>query len=712
MLIDAWLSKNKVAPAKKTLATFGVYFFLVYAAALLLYPVIFTGEASFCIKQDNLHQTYPFFNKLAISLHKGYLPVWDANTFGGKNFAGEIQTGIFYPLNILWCLLFGSVRGIDIYYIDLLTAFHFLICFIGMYRVARQFQLSAVAGIASAMVFTFTSAVAARAGGQTCIFFGLTLLTWSVYFTCKYYLVRPHKKYLIYAGLAAGLEILAGHMQPFFHTMLINGIVIIFYENRQRKDWKGFLLPTAVNIFILLLFAMIITLPQLYYASEYMSRCYRTVSGGVFIAPGQKVPLDIYAHWFIIQLSNLPNLLGQAYAQPDDDNIIYMGVLPLFLVIAYLAGYKALRTAAVHSALTKLLLVILAIGALSVLGYLTFFYLILYEIPFVNLIRQLGRYIILISFSASLLTGLAITYISELKEWLLQNSSKIKSYILSALVLNTLYWVVFPPKDIPYSVSIPFLLSFLFFLTLLLVKRPLYAPVLAILVIGVDLMLNPVSYLPARTGFYPAYFYGRNRIIDSLETTYGKYRVTFDMDNYALVRRNLGDIYNIQTKLGYGATINMAYSNFINTDQSLNSGVNDLLNVRYVIADRRLDQGLIFKDSIQQMILYERKNWYPRCYWRRQLGMRGEEIEAENRGSIRQLAYSDLYQKIAVECTTRDTLIFSENYYPGWICTDNQQKIDIYPATIKNYPPLFRSIILDKGQHIIEFKYRKVFYWF
>jgi len=59
-----------------------LWFFIVCHRRPAL-PVIFTREASFCIKQDNLHQTYPFFNKLAISLHKGYLPIWYANTYGG-----------------------------------------------------------------------------------------------------------------------------------------------------------------------------------------------------------------------------------------------------------------------------------------------------------------------------------------------------------------------------------------------------------------------------------------------------------------------------------------------------------------------------------------------------------------------------------------------------------------------------------------------------
>jgi hypothetical protein len=677
---------------------------------VLLYPVIFTKSATFCTTGDNIHQAYPWLYKLCTSLHKGYFPVWDANTFGGKNFAGELQTGIFYPLNILWCLVFGSAAGIDVYSLDLLVALHYLIGVIGMYRVGRVFRLAPIPAAVSALVFTFTSALADRSGYETCIFFGLALLPWSIYFLGKYYHVHGHKKYLIFSGLIAGLEILAGHLQPFFHTILICAIVSGYYEYQGRKNWKTFCLYGATNIFIILLFAFIISYPQLYYAAEYLSRCYRESGDGMFMTMKQKIPLQIYAHKFVIKLPDLITLLGKKFGSPMET--IYMGVLSLFLAIFFLAKKKFLNIISEHSHFTRILLIILVVGGLSVLGYQTIFPYILYNIPFVNGIRELSRYIVLVSFSASLLVGLALTYIEPLKDWILQGSVKKKQLILSAFSLNALYLALFQKEYFPLSISIPFLLASLFFLALATLKNTSYVPAIALAFIFIDLFLNPVNYGPSNTMLYPSNLYARNRIVNSLETTYGKYRVTFDMENYALLRRNLGDIYNIQTKFGFGATVNENYFDFIYHDAPESSGIDDLLNVRYVITDKKLDSIFIFKDSTQGLKLYERKNYYPRCYWKRQLGSPGAQIEVENKATIQQLTYSDLYQKISVDCLTPDTLIFSENYYPGWTCIDNQKEVPIYLASIKNYPPLFRSIALDKGHHIIEFKYNKVFYWF
>jgi hypothetical protein len=688
------------------------YFILFYLSAALLFPVVFTGADSFFIKQDNLHQAFPWYNKLAIALHKGYLPVWDANTFGGKNFAGEPQTGIFYPVNIIWCFIFGSVRGISTYWLDILVSMHYLLCLFGMYRLARVFRLPAVSAIASSLVFTFASAVGARAAGQTCIFFGLTWLPWGVYFIARFCLQGKRPGLIVLAGVVGGLQILAGHVQPFFHTIMIDGLMLVWYSLKVRKVWWRLVIGIAISVFVIVGVAFLISLPQLYYMFQYMALSYRTVSHGLFIGPGQKVPLFIYSHWFIIHPENFLNFLGRHYAQPDDDNTLYMGVLPLLLVILYLFWFRSAKVSAVHAGLTKLLMIILGIGLISSMGYLTLFYIVLYHIPFVNLIRQLGRYIVLISFSSSLLVGLGVTYLSGIRQWIFNKAVKEKRIFGICLAVTALAVGELFPGIVPAVVWVPYLIVFVFLGWLGWSLWSKYWPAISVAVIFVDILLNPVGYLPTRTYFYPDRFYGRNRIIDTLESTYGKYRVEMNMANYALMRRNLGDIYDIQTKNGYGATVNKDFSDLISRFPAQERNVDDLLNIRYVVTDKSLDSGYIYRDSAEYLKLYERKTWYPRCYWKHQLGEIGPQIENENKGTLRQLAYSDNGEKLVVDCNTPDTLIFSENYYPGWVCYNNGKMIKIYPATINSYPKLFRSIALGRGRHFIELRYGKPFHWF
>lgn len=695
----------------KTLHPAWIYFSLLIVTLVLLFPVLFSREASFCVNPDNRDQAFPFFNKLASSLHKGYLPVWDANVLGGRNFSGEFQPGIFYPLNILWCLLFGSVNGIDVYYLDILVVLHYLICLLGMYQLGRVLKFSQIASIVSGLIFTFTGILASRANGQTCIFFGLALLPWALYFIFSYYLARPRKKYLVAAGLICGLEILAGHIQPFFHTILISGLVILYYEYINLQSWKSFLISVTVNLSIVLLLAFIIALPQMYYGLEYMSQCYRWVGAEYPVGPGEKVPQFVFAHKNIMTLSNITNLFDRYNSEPEDNNNMYLGILPLFLFIAYLLKGNSPQTIAIHVHVKKILNILLVVGALSVVGYLTFFHLIWYGIPFANAVRELGRYGVLLNFGASLMIGLAVDNISTLKQSLFQKSPTLKFILLLLLCLNSLYLVIFE-QTIPFRVSIPFLLGFLFFLFLKFSKNNVLLLSLLVSSIFVDLYLNHVTHGSTLSGSYPARYYRRNRIWDTLEKSYGKYRVTFDMQNGDSLRRNIGDIYDIQTKMGYGATMNKPYSDFLRGGWESGSEINDLLNIKYVITDKILDSTYKFKDSAEHISLYERANYYPRIYWKRQLGQPGRIIEEENKETIKQVSYSDYHQKIEVECMIADTLIISENYYPGWKCYDNGKKIPIYTPQIKGHPPIFRSIALDKGHHVIEFSYNKVFYWF
>jgi hypothetical protein len=691
--------------------SFEAPFLLLGVTLALLYPIIISRQGTFCIIGDNLHLAYPFLNKLSIALHKGYLPIWDANTFGGKNFPGELQSGTLYPLNILWCLLFGSAKGIDVYYIDLLVAAHYFICVMGMYKLGIVLQMRVEAAMGASLVFSFTGIMAARSGCETHIFYGLALLPWVILFVFKYYWLRPAKKYLIIAGLVAALQILAGHIQPFFHTILIAGIIITFYEFERRKSWGGFLLAVPLRMGMILVPALLLALPQIYYSVQYLSSCYREVGqDGTYIGPTEKVPLRIYLYRYLLRPEDFQNALGQKSVLLNDFNFVYMGILPLFLCIMFLAKSKILNLLPDHISFRRLLIIILVVGMVSVLGYLTFFPYFLYAAPIVNGIRELSRYVILISFADALLTGLALTYACRIGELFFKESSKGGIVLLSVLVLNCLYWILFQGSRIGLNVSIPYLFTFLFFLILKSVRTGAWVGWMAIGFILLDLWVNPLNYGSTGSFFYPARFYARNKIIDSLETRYGKYRVTFDMNTYAFTLRNLGDIYNIQTKFGYGGTVNQSYFNFIYFNNS--PEIDDLLNIKYVITDKLMDSNYIFRDSVRYLKLYERRNCYPRAYWKHQLGKPGEEIEADNKQDIQELDYEDEYEKWEIECNSADTLLFSENEYPGWKCFDNQREIPIFRPIIKGYPPLFRAIALTHGRHFIEFKYTKVFHWF
>lgn len=695
----------------KLLYSSGPQLFLFFVATILLWPVIIKHD-SFLLGFENRHMAYTYMFKLNNSLRHGYFPMWDASTYGGKSFLGEFQPGIFYPLNILMCLLFGSADGLNPYGIDLLVVLHYFIALFGMYAAARLFKLPPAAAIVSALVYAFTGHLQTKANGDTNVFYGLCLLPWAVYFVVKYYQTSRKRKYLVFSGLIGGMQILAGHITPFYHTLFIEGVIIIFYEYESRKNWISFFSQITVNFLLVVAAALFITIPQLYYSYEYMSLSYRWIGApdGTPLKPGQKVPYSIFAYLYIFNPTDYGNFLGKYVTRPTDGNSIYMGISSFLLLAVYLIKCRYIAIRQEYKSLTKLMVIIAVIGIASTLGYMTFLSRVLWTIPLASSFRELARYSLLMNVSFAVLAGLAVANIEELRTAMFLRSSRVKFYALLLLAFNALYLVIYQTKMIDRSVSIPFFCAFLFFLLLQRSSRSMVLYTAFIAVLLIDLYLNQVDRWAIDSN-YPTTFFKRNRIIDSLEKSYGKYRVSYEIDNIETSKPNLGNIYKIQTRLGFCATMNMKYFDFLSTNWDPHSEAYDLLNVKYIVTDKLLDSSFIFLDSLPKTYLYERKTYYPRIYWKSQLGKSGQEIEKENEGSIRQLAYEDMYQKVQVVCQTPDTLVFSENCYPGWKCYDNGRQVPISAATIKNYPSMFRAIYLDKGTHSIEFKYAQLFQW-
>ena len=69
---------------------------------------LFIKDRSFFMFPDNVDQFYAWYQTLASSLHHGILPLWDPNTFAGHSFVGEFQTGVFYPINLVWVMVFWA----------------------------------------------------------------------------------------------------------------------------------------------------------------------------------------------------------------------------------------------------------------------------------------------------------------------------------------------------------------------------------------------------------------------------------------------------------------------------------------------------------------------------------------------------------------------------------------------------------------------------
>lgn len=130
--MDRYQNNNFYEAFKKILFIAWPGIVLTLVAVVAFWSTLILHQRTFFLFPDNVDQFYAWYQKLSVSLHNGVLPIWDANVFSGHSFVGELQSGVFYPINLIWVTLFGSVHGISVRALDWLVAIHFLIASLGM----------------------------------------------------------------------------------------------------------------------------------------------------------------------------------------------------------------------------------------------------------------------------------------------------------------------------------------------------------------------------------------------------------------------------------------------------------------------------------------------------------------------------------------------------------------------------------------------------
>lgn len=686
---------------KKWLSSLWPIFFLLAFCLAVFAKVILFHKTTFYTNLDNVDQFYSWYQKLASSIHRGYLPLWDANTFSGHSFVGEFQTGVFYPINLLFCWLFGTRDGIALKYLELIVALHFLIASIGMYLFSREIKLGKLASLGAALIFAYSGAIGSRAVSQTAIFFGLSLIPLAVYFTARY--INTNKNYnLIFTGFTLGLIILAGHIQPMFHGFIIITAFLIFRDWDNKKNIWQLSKKLALNLAMIILSMVAVALPQLILSQQYMKNAYRWVN--YFASPNEKLSYATYAKAFNIDLHEFANIINPWNYPIRDGNNIFIGLGSLAFIIIGLITFKGFYKAKEWQENKFFIYFILIFSLLAALGYWTFIAAVLYKLPFVYQVRQLGRYVIMLHFALATLIGLLINYISEQSFQISKSNRKILFAISAFSLVNFIYLYLLKGRIFNLNFALQWLaVACIAGSITLLYYRKKKLVIVILLILATNSYLNTRWFLPViqLDTKLPSYI-KHNSAISFLENEYGKYRVQV-LEN--ALPANIGDVYNIQTQWGYGATVYKPYLDFIK-DKPYDSKEYDLLGVKYVVTKSpKAELRLLQFDPTDSIYLYERNDYYPKLFTKTDLnnGLSGRQIAALDRFSVEK--YNDMDQIYKITLTQSDNIIFSEINYPGWKAYIDGQPTKIETANISGISPLFKAISVPAGAHTVQLKY-------
>jgi hypothetical protein len=352
---------------------------------------------------------YPLYHFAARSLRHGIIPLWNPHLYGGAPFVADNQSGFFYPVNLLFFLLFPEVTYSTM---ELLAVFHFFLAGAFMYVCLRSLKpervrdsgpnletrnpkpethhrLSRPAALAAAIAFMFSDLFVTHFGNLNMI----AVAAWlPIIFLCYHRaLVERRPGMAVAAGTFLGIATLAGHIQI---TLFIALALVLYtlYQGRRLllHSLTRYLVPCCLVAFC---FAALALLPSYEMASH-------TVRAEMSYEEASQYSLPPVGLVGLL----IPGFFGRGpggfWGSWDRVEVGYVGVLPLILA--------ALAVLIRRDRLTCFLAGLAIISLLLAFGGYTILHGWLYLLPGFDKVRAPARFIYLLDFSLAALAALGL----------------------------------------------------------------------------------------------------------------------------------------------------------------------------------------------------------------------------------------------------------------------------------------------------------------
>jgi hypothetical protein len=376
----------------------------VIIVALMLLPLLFwwrlwapdPADQAAIPEGDFTSQYYPLQLFAARELAEGRTPAWDPYLNAGQPGLADIQTGFFYPLNLLPNLvlaLFGVSFSVGLLQAQVVLHFSLASLFTYLFvrhlarRAGARVAAARFAGAVAALTFTYAGYLTSFPVQQltileTAIWLPLVLLFLDR--ACQR--IRPLPQ-LILAGVALACALLAGHPQTSMYVAyatLAYGIFVSWTSGAElERKLVQRVLRVAYVVFLPLLVGVALAAVQLVPTLQFIARSTR--SGLDYNAVSWGFPLAEMVHFLY------PGYFG---GSPQ-----YVGILAPILAAAALFVKRTRREVIFWIAFG-------VVALLISLGRHTFFYNVFYLfVPGFGAVRDQERIILLFSLAVSILSG-------------------------------------------------------------------------------------------------------------------------------------------------------------------------------------------------------------------------------------------------------------------------------------------------------------------
>jgi hypothetical protein len=569
---------------------------------------------------DPVRQQIPWRKSAIESIKRGRMPVWDADSFAGTPLLGNIQAGVFYPLNVLFLFLPFSVAW------TLLVISQPLFAGIFLYWFLRRKNLDIASAFLGALCFAFSG-------------FSIAWLTWGTMLSTWLWTPlsmiaidaiakNPLKKsaaWIMVLVMSVACSFVAGHIQIFIYSVIFLTIYA-FWMNGPKKIASGRIIYLVAGCGIVLL-----TLPQWIAVLHWLPETGRLMQGSAWHAEGFFIPLRHLIQFFAPDYFGNPATLNYWGTWNYGEMVGYIGVIGLIFAwigVTTETGFWVLMIAGA--------LLFSVASPISSLPYQ-------FHVPFVSSLQP-TRLLVIIDFSLSVLAAYGFSRVTK-------RIGK-KSLIMPFLVIGLCYIGLWASTVIPQFFTITpvqvgiikrnlimptvfFGCAFFSFLVFNSVsdkaKHPVRRlfPAIVMIILIIDLFRFGWKFTPFTDS---KYFFPETLITSYLAKQTKPYRIMTTDDR--ILPPNVNEFYGIESVNGYDPVHSVRYEEFIAAmergvpdirppfgfdrimvPKNLKSPLFALLGVRFILSfDDLKDPGLRKVASEGKTIVYEKTDSLPRAF--------------------------------------------------------------------------------------------------
>jgi hypothetical protein len=401
-----------------------VAFAVIFLALVILFSsFIFSDKMLY--GSDTI-QAGVFYRSFYIDYFKGHgtVPQWNPYIFAGLPYVEAFHGDIFYPLSIL--KFFGSIYrmlGINLF-------LHIFLAGIFMYFAARQFKLSKVASLTSAVCYMFAGyLISLVAPGHDGKIFVTALFPLVIFFLDRLFTGKAFLNASL-LGLVLGVIILTPHPQMSYLTMwavalyALYKLIVLFREKRSLIPLIRPAVLTGYALVIALLVSAIQFYPGYIYTTNFSPRA--DAKRGWEWATSWSMHEEEAFSLIIPEFCGVSSQNTQTYYWGKNhfkDNSEAVGAVTFFL--ALLGLFISRRREKYFFGGLALFALLYALGATTPV-----FKLYYYVIPKVKALRAPAMIMFLFSFSSALLAGMGVHHLIDSKKKSKTESHKKFTYIL------------------------------------------------------------------------------------------------------------------------------------------------------------------------------------------------------------------------------------------------------------------------------------------